>query len=117
MRSHDVAPRRVRDVVAVVLAGGRGARLDPLIHRRRASPHPLDPAPQRRPLPRSAQARQLVQFSDMTITAVALAVGYSGPAPMVRHYRDEFGLSPQEDRAARNHFRQKGTAPRFAAQG
>ena len=66
---------------------------------------------------RMKQARQLVQFSDMTITAEALAVGYSGPAPMVRHYRDEFGLSPQEDRAARNHFRQKGTAPRFAAQG
>ena len=53
----------------------------------------------------------------MTMTAVALAVGYASPTPMVRHYRDEFGLSPQEDRAARNHFRQKGTAPRFAAQG
>ena len=37
MRSHDVDPRRVRDVVAVVLAGGRGARLDPLT-RDRAKP-------------------------------------------------------------------------------
>lgn len=66
---------------------------------------------------RMKEARQLVQFSDMTVTAVALAVGYSSPTPMVRHYREEFGLSPQEDRATRNHFRQKGTAPRFAAQG
>jgi len=37
MRSHDVDPRRVREVVAVVLAGGRGVRLDPLT-RDRAKP-------------------------------------------------------------------------------
>jgi glucose-1-phosphate adenylyltransferase len=37
MRSHDVDPRRLRDVVAVVLAGGRGTRLDPLT-RDRAKP-------------------------------------------------------------------------------
>jgi glucose-1-phosphate adenylyltransferase len=37
MRSHDIDPRRVREVVAVVLAGGRGARLDPLT-RDRAKP-------------------------------------------------------------------------------
>ena len=66
---------------------------------------------------RMKQARQLVQFSDMTMTSVALAVGYASPTPLVRHYQAEFGTSPQEDRATRNHFRQKGTAPRFAAQG
>jgi len=37
MHSHDVDPRRVRDVVGVVLAGGRGVRLDPLT-RDRAKP-------------------------------------------------------------------------------
>jgi glucose-1-phosphate adenylyltransferase len=37
MRSPEVDPRRVRDVMAVVLAGGRGARLDPLT-RDRAKP-------------------------------------------------------------------------------
>ena len=37
MRSRDVDLTRVRDVVAVVLAGGRGARLDPL-SRDRAKP-------------------------------------------------------------------------------
>ena len=37
MRSRDVDPTRMRDVVAVVLAGGRGTRLDPLT-RDRAKP-------------------------------------------------------------------------------
>lgn len=37
MQPHEVDPRRVRDVVAVVLAGGRGARLEPLT-RDRAKP-------------------------------------------------------------------------------
>ena len=37
MRSQPVDPRRVRDVVAVVLAGGKGSRLDPLT-RDRAKP-------------------------------------------------------------------------------
>ena len=37
MRSRDIDPSRVRDVVAVVLAGGKGARLDPLT-RHRAKP-------------------------------------------------------------------------------
>jgi glucose-1-phosphate adenylyltransferase len=37
MRSRDIDPTRMRDVVAVVLAGGRGARLDPLT-RDRAKP-------------------------------------------------------------------------------
>ena len=65
---------------------------------------------------RMKQARQLVQFSDATITAIALAVGYASSTPMVRHYAREFGMTPQADRAARNGFRQRGTAPRFVAQ-
>lgn len=65
---------------------------------------------------RMKQARQLVQFSDETITAVAMAVGYASSSPMVRHYVDEFGVTPQADRAARNHFREKGGGLRHAAQ-
>lgn len=65
---------------------------------------------------RMKQARQLVQFSDESLTAVALAVGYASSTPMVRHYVEEFGLTPQADRAARNHFRQKGSGLRHAAQ-
>ena len=37
MRSRDVDQTRVRDVVGIVLAGGRGVRLDPLT-RDRAKP-------------------------------------------------------------------------------
>ena len=37
MRSSEIDPTRVRDVVAVILAGGKGARLDPLT-RDRAKP-------------------------------------------------------------------------------
>lgn len=65
---------------------------------------------------RMKKARQLVQFSDESITSVAMSVGYASSTPMVRHYVEEFGLTPQADRAARNSFREKGTAPRFAAQ-
>jgi len=66
---------------------------------------------------RMKKARQLVQFSDAGITAIALSVGYASSTPMVRHYVDEFGLTPQADRAARNSFRERGTAPRFAVGG
>ena len=65
---------------------------------------------------RMKQARQLVQFSDATITSVAFAVGYASSTPMVRHYVEEFGLTPQADRTARNHFRQKGSGLRHVAQ-
>lgn len=65
---------------------------------------------------RMKQARQLVQFSEESLTSIAVAVGYAGSTTMARHYQEEFGLTPQADRAARNTFRQKGTAPRFAAQ-
>ena len=66
---------------------------------------------------RLKQARQLVQFSDASITSVALAVGYAASTPMVRHYVEEFGLTPKADRDARNTFRQNGTALRQMAQG
>ncbi|MGB5871098.1 MAG: GlxA family transcriptional regulator [Albidovulum sp.] len=60
---------------------------------------------------RMRKARQLVQFSDANLTQIALAVGYASSTPMVRHYVDEFGLSPQADRASRNAFRPQGTPP------
>lgn len=66
---------------------------------------------------RMKQARQLVQFSDLTLTAVAQSVGYQSSSRMARNYLEEFGLSPQADRAARNDFRQRGSGLRFAAQG
>jgi len=68
-------------------------------------------------LVRMRQARQLVQFSDASLTAIAQTVGYASTTPMVRHYVEEFGITPQADREARNGFRERGPAPRVAAQG
>lgn len=50
-------------------------------------------------------ARQLVQYSRDTMTQIALAVGYATATPMVTHYREAFGLTPQQDRKKINLFR------------
>lgn len=50
-------------------------------------------------------ARQLVLYSSDSMTEIANAVGYATAAPMLRHYRDAFGLSPKEHRKTINTFR------------
>ncbi len=50
-------------------------------------------------------ARQLVMYSNDTMTDIALAVGYASSTPMVRHYRQIFGATPQEERSKINMFR------------
>ena len=49
---------------------------------------------------RMKQARQLVLYTKDTLTTIALAVGYGSTTPLVKHYVAEFGITPQEDRAA-----------------
>ncbi|MGB5559854.1 MAG: helix-turn-helix domain-containing protein, partial [Paracoccaceae bacterium] len=55
-------------------------------------------------------ARQLVMYSNDTMTDIALAVGYASSTPMVRHYRQAFGVSPQDERNKINMFRVEGNA-------
>ncbi|HLS18926.1 MAG TPA: helix-turn-helix domain-containing protein, partial [Paracoccaceae bacterium] len=50
-------------------------------------------------------ARQLVLYSSDSMVEIANAVGYSTAAPMLRHYRDAFGVSPDEHRKTINMFR------------
>ncbi|MFD2739430.1 GlxA family transcriptional regulator [Sulfitobacter aestuarii] len=50
-------------------------------------------------------ARQLVLYSKDSMTEIANAVGYASATPMVRHYKESFGLSPNEDRKTINMFR------------
>lgn len=50
-------------------------------------------------------ARQLVQYSKITMTEIAAEVGYASSARMAQHYRAAFGLTPQEDRRKINLFR------------
>jgi len=60
---------------------------------------------------RLKRARQMALYSNDTVTDIALAVGYSSSTPLVRHYVEAFGVTPQEDRRAINSFRAKGDAP------
>ncbi|HLS19192.1 MAG TPA: helix-turn-helix domain-containing protein, partial [Paracoccaceae bacterium] len=50
-------------------------------------------------------ARQLVLYSSDSMTEIANAVGYATSAPMLRHYREAFGQSPEEHRKTVNMFR------------
>jgi len=54
---------------------------------------------------RLKQARQLVLYSSDTITEIAYSVGYSSTSPMQNHYKEIYGVSPQEDRRNHNSFR------------
>lgn len=54
---------------------------------------------------RMKAARQLVLYSRDTMSEIANAVGYVSAAPMTRHYRDAFGITPREDRKTINMFR------------
>ncbi len=50
---------------------------------------------------RMRKARQLVLFSSLSVSEIALAVGYSSSGRLVHHYREAFGISPREERARR----------------
>lgn len=50
-------------------------------------------------------ARQLVMYSKDSMAQIALQVGYGSTTPMVQHYRNAFGISPQEDRRRINLYR------------
>ncbi|MEO4001222.1 GlxA family transcriptional regulator [Mesorhizobium sp. CAU 1732] len=60
---------------------------------------------------RMQKARQLALYSNDSITDIALAVGYASSTPMVRHYTQAFGVTPQDDRKAINRFRVQDNTP------
>lgn len=60
---------------------------------------------------RMKAARQLVLFSRESMPRIAAAVGYETVAPLMRHYREEFGISPNEDRSNINRFRVEDNRP------
>ena len=60
---------------------------------------------------RMKYARQLVVYSQMSLTEVAAAVGYGTSTSLGIHYKEAFGLSPKEDRSRINRFRVKDNAP------
>lgn len=60
---------------------------------------------------RMKAARQLVLYSGDSIADIAGAVGYASSTPMVRHYREAFGISPSEERTKVNLFRVQDNTP------
>lgn len=60
---------------------------------------------------RMKAAQQLVMYSKETMAQIALQVGYGSTTPMVQHYKEAFGLSPQEDRRRINLFRVQDNSP------
>lgn len=60
---------------------------------------------------RMKAARQLVLFSRESVPRIAAAVGYETAATLVRHYRDEFGTTPTDDRKTINRFRVEDNRP------
>ncbi len=56
-------------------------------------------------------ARQLVMYSKDTMAQIALQVGYGSTTSMAQHYKNAFGLSPQEDRQRINLYRVQDNIP------
>ena len=54
---------------------------------------------------RMHKARQLLLYSKDSMIQIAIAVGYSSSASMIKNYIDVFGIHPQEDRKKINIFR------------
>lgn len=54
---------------------------------------------------RMRAARQMVMYTKDTISEIANLVGYATSTPMVRHYYDIFGITPEEERQKINLFR------------
>ncbi|WP_424830034.1 GlxA family transcriptional regulator [Ruegeria sp.] len=50
-------------------------------------------------------ARQLVIYTQDSLTSIAHAVGYTSPTSMSRQYAEQFGASPRQDRQEHNRFR------------
>ena len=56
-------------------------------------------------------ARQLVLYSKESVSDIANAVGYANATPLVRYYKQAFGLSPQDERKNNNLFRVQTNIP------
>jgi len=56
-------------------------------------------------------ARQMVLYSGDSLSEIANAVGYSSTAPLVKYYRQEFGVAPLDEREEINMFRVVENAP------
>lgn len=56
-------------------------------------------------------ARQMVIYSRDSLTEIAQSVGYVSSSTLARHYREAFGLTPNEERRQANRFRVEDNRP------
>ncbi|MEI9985589.1 MAG: helix-turn-helix domain-containing protein [Aliidongia sp.] len=47
------------------------------------------------------RARSLLRQTDLAVTEIALATGFSSASSLSRRYHEHFGLAPREDRKDR----------------
>lgn len=60
---------------------------------------------------RMKAARQIVMYSSDRVPDIAAAVGYANVKNFTRHYQEEYGLPPKEDRRRINLYRVRGNLP------
>ena len=56
-------------------------------------------------------ARQMVIYSRDSLTEIAQSVGYVSSSTLARHYREAFGVTPNEERRRANRFRVEDNRP------
>ena len=95
---HVEEPLRVADIAALVNTSTR--QLDRAFQRATGQ----SPLKYYRTI-RLEKARQLVMYSNDTISEIALAVGYSTSGPFIRHYKDAYDITPSEHRKQANQIR------------
>lgn len=100
---HIGTPVRVADVAKEI---GISARQLERIFRKATGRSPL----QYYRAMRMNAARQLVLYSNDTMTSIALAVGYTSATPMIQNYQVSFGTHPNADRDKINLFRVRQNA-------
>lgn len=59
---------------------------------------------------RMKAARQLVLYSNDTMSEIAIAVGYNSSTPLIQNYEEVFGIHPAQDREKINIFRVRDNA-------
>jgi transcriptional regulator GlxA family with amidase domain len=89
--THVEDPLRIPDVAAAVGLSGRHFER---LFKRETGQSPLRYYHHLRLM----KARQRVLYSGDTLRDIASSVGYGTTAPMVRHYRELFGVSPRDER-------------------
>jgi transcriptional regulator GlxA family with amidase domain len=89
--THVEDPLRIPDVAAAVEMSGRHFER---LFKRETGQSPLRYYRQLR----LSKARQRVLYSNDPLRDIATSVGYLTSAPMARHYAEQFGVSPKEER-------------------